>query len=73
MPSSVVRFFGRLADRLSARLERDLPVSAESAWMSTKVMLPDNEPTSDALGVTFRPLDQTLADQYAWQSAAGRA
>ena len=43
-----------------------LPLSAEQIWLGRKSLVADNSRTEDELGVTFRPTDETFADQAAW-------
>lgn len=72
VPGRLLRAVGRLADRLAPRIDADLPVSAEAAWLATKVMHADDSATTAALGVEFRPTRVTIRDQYAWMREAGR-
>jgi dihydroflavonol-4-reductase len=71
LPNRVVRTTGRLCDWLQPRIRARLPISYEEAWYAVSRVEMDMSGTT-ALGVTCRPIKTTLADQIAWQRAAGR-
>lgn len=70
--AGVAQAFGNLGQKVIERTGWNLPVTAEGAYLGSKVMRPDNSRAEKELGVTFRPTSETLADQFAWQQAAGR-
>ncbi len=71
MPARVGRAAGRVCDWLQPRISARLPLSYEQAWFAACDVGVDTAET-EALGVICRPLRTTLADQVAWQQAAGR-
>ena len=51
---------------------RRLPFSAEMVWIGRHRPRVDNSRTEEELGVTFRPVAETVGDQVAWMKSAGR-
>lgn len=65
-----------LGGRASAPLQRvmpfRLPIDPSSTWVVKCNAVADNSRAERELGIAFRPLEETLRDQVAWQKAAGR-
>jgi dihydroflavonol-4-reductase len=68
VPPAALRAAGRLADRLMSRLPLQLPLSEESMALITT--WPGTDDDVDALGVHYRPVEETLATALrAWVDA----
>jgi dihydroflavonol-4-reductase len=70
-PDAAVRASGRACDWLQPRTRVRLPASYEQTYFATHRVVTQT-PAAEALGVTLRPISETLADQVAWQREAGR-
>jgi dihydroflavonol-4-reductase len=71
MPDRVIRGAGRAAGWLQHRINQQLSFGDESSWIVTQRIKVDMSST-ERLGVHCRPLENTIADQLAWQKSAGR-
>lgn len=72
VPDGMAIAVGRAVDRLQRRVRTRLPASYEQALLGTLHNRVDNSRTEAELGVTFRPVEETLRSQIAWQRAVGR-
>jgi dihydroflavonol-4-reductase len=70
-PDTAVRATGRICDRLQPRTRVRMLTSYEQTFFATHRVVTETA-TADELGVTSRPIRQTLADQVAWQREIGR-
>ena len=71
VPGAVLRGFGRVVDRVERLRQGDLPLTLEAMEIATQNQPADSRAAVDALEITFRPLEETLADTIAWMVAAG--
>jgi dihydroflavonol-4-reductase len=70
-PKAVMPSTGRLADALQRR-GIDLGFSSMGTYMMAQEPPVDDRDTQEALGVRWRPLEDSYADMIAWLHAAGR-
>jgi dihydroflavonol-4-reductase len=70
-PDGAVRAAGRICDRLQPRTRLRMLTSYEQTFFATHRVVTDME-AAEGLGVTLRPLWQTLGDQVTWQREVGR-
>jgi dihydroflavonol-4-reductase len=66
MPSVVVRSAGRFLDLLKVVRDFDYPLTQEAAAQMTSAPRSDDRATLEELGVTVRPVAETLADSVRW-------
>jgi len=72
VPASVLRALGRLCDVLRDRLGVDTgAVSAEAMCIATSALRGDSQRSIAELGLTFRPVEETIAAQMRWMVDAG--
>ena len=72
IPRAAAYMGGRLTAPLQRVVPFRLPIDPSSTWVVRFNARADNSRAEQELGVTFRPLEETLRDQVAWQKAAGR-
>lgn len=72
IPRAAAYMGGRLTAPLQRVVPFRLPIDPSSTWVVRCNARADNSRAEQELGVTFRPLEETLRDQVAWQKAAGR-
>lgn len=70
VPGGLLPWAGRVADTLQRR-GLDLGFSSMSTWMALQEPPVDDQDTQEALGVTWRPFEASLADMVAWLHASG--
>lgn len=69
----VVRGAGRMLDAVKKLVPSfDYPLTLEAALYVTLQVPIDSRPMQDELGVTFRPVADTLADAIRWMHASGQ-
>ena len=66
MPSVVLRSTGRALDLLKVIRDFDYPLTHEAATQMTSAPRSDDRATLEELGVTVRPVGETLADSVRW-------
>ena len=64
--------FGLMTAPLQRLAPFRLPIDPGGTWAIRCNVRADNSKAERELGVRFRPTAETLADQVAWQKAAGR-
>jgi len=69
VPASLLRFAGWLTDLLRRVIPIELPLSMESATYITRWTPIETSESLARLGVTFRPLEQTMSDTIRWMKA----
>jgi nucleoside-diphosphate-sugar epimerase len=69
--AGLMRFAGRLFDRIGPHLKLDLPLSAEGIGYATAWVPLDNSGVEQALDFHFRPLQTSFEDTIAWLYRAG--
>jgi nucleoside-diphosphate-sugar epimerase len=72
IPRAAAYMGGRMTAPLQRALPFRLPIDPSSTWVIWCNAIADNSRAERELGVTFRPLEETLRDQIGWQKAAGR-
>lgn len=72
VPAPVVRAIARLLDLLKRVVDIDYPLTHEAAQFLTRMVPCDSRATVAALGVSFRPSEETLADAIRWLYATGQ-
>lgn len=72
IPRAAAYMGGRITAPLQRFVPFRLPIDPSSTWVVWCNARADNSRAERELGVTFRPLEETLRDQVAWQKAAGR-
>jgi nucleoside-diphosphate-sugar epimerase len=72
MPGPVLRFAGRLGDLVKRVVPFDYPLTYEAMTMATRASPCDSAATFDRLGVSWRPVDDTLGDSIRWLSEIGK-
>jgi dihydroflavonol-4-reductase len=70
VPKAVMPWAGRVADALQRR-GIDLGFSSMVTYTAVQEPPVDDRDTQEALGVRWRPLDDTYADMVAWMHASG--
>lgn len=71
MPDSWWFFFGKLLDQLKKIVPVDFPLTEEVAYLVTCWTPVSSTKAESELGLTFRPVEQTLRDTIAWMYRAG--
>lgn len=72
VPPAVVLGLGRALDAISARLPGFVaPIGAESAMFMADAKPTDDDRLHTELGVTYRPLQESVDDMYRWMRANG--
>jgi dihydroflavonol-4-reductase len=69
VPDMMARIAGRCMGWLQPRINRRLSLSDEGSWVATRRLEIDMTST-ERLGIVCRPIQETIADQLAWQRAA---
>lgn len=72
IPRAAAYMGGRITAPLQRVVPFRLPIDPSSTWVLWCNAHADCSRAEQELGVTFRPLEETLRDQVAWQKAAGR-
>lgn len=72
VPDSVARAMERTLAALNRRGVAPMGATAEAIWVGRHQPAIDISRTEADLGVTFRPFEETVADQVAWMQAEGR-
>lgn len=67
VPLALARPAGLIGD-LARRRGIDLGVSREAMWIGSRRVTVDNSATESSLGVSFRPVEETIADQVEWMA-----
>jgi dihydroflavonol-4-reductase len=70
-PGAVLRLAGRAGDLVKRVVPFDYPLTYESMLMATRACPYDSDATCRALGLQWRPVDDTLADSIRWLAANG--
>jgi nucleoside-diphosphate-sugar epimerase len=71
-PGPLLRFAGRVGDLVKRVIPFDYPLTYESMSIATRSCPYDSDATCRALGVTWRPVDETLADSIRSLAASGQ-
>ena len=71
MPDSWWFFFGKLLDQLKKIVPVDFPLTEEVAYLVTCWTPASSAKAQAELGLTFRPVEQTLQDTIAWMYRSG--
>lgn len=71
VPAWLAMALGRGMDRISGITGAYLPIGFEPPWILANSAPADTKDAADALGITWRPLDETLTDTVHWLTAAG--
>lgn len=71
-PGPLLRFAGRVGDLVKRVIPFDYPLTYESMSIGTRSCPYDSDATCRALDVTWRPVDETLADSIRSLAATGR-
>ena len=72
IPGAIGVGAGRAADVVQRALPARLPINSEGPWLMVHGKPPDPSRTIAELGVSFRPVADSLADTYRWLWEAGR-
>ena len=68
---ALLRFSGRLMDRLERHLPFEVPLTEEGLGYATRWVMVDNGWAERRLGLSLRPVEETLADTIRWLGAEG--
>ena len=71
IPAAMGLASGRAADALQRMLPVRLPINFEGPWLVANGRPVDPSATIAELGVSFRPLEESIADTYRWLWQAG--
>ena len=71
-PGPLLRFAGRVGDLVKRVIPFDYPLTYESMSTATRSCPYDSDATCRALDITWRPVDETLADSIRGLAASGR-
>ena len=71
VPGNVLRLFGLIMDMIKKVYPVDIPVSSESMAIVTQWPAADSSKAEQALGLCFRPPEQTFSDTIRWLIEAG--
>ncbi len=71
IPGGVLRASGRLGDVVKRVVPFSFPLTTEAMTMATRAVPCDSAPTVAALGLGFRPLTETFADEITWLAQHG--
>lgn len=66
VPHGAAKAVGRAMDWISATTGMRLPIGFEPPWILANSAPTDASATEEALGITWRPLDDTLRDTVRW-------
>lgn len=68
---SAMRLLGRAIDGLQPVLNLDVPLSHEASVYATQWVKMDSSKAEHDLGLTFRPVDESLSEAIRWLHSAG--
>ena len=71
VPMGAARAVGVLGDALR-KIGLDIGASPEAIWLGGNHVTPDNSHTEDDLGITFRPIEESVKDQVQWMIDTNR-
>ncbi|MGI8332223.1 NAD-dependent epimerase/dehydratase family protein [Actinomadura scrupuli] len=71
VPGRLMLGLGSLLDAAKRIKSFDFPLTRDAAEMMTTLVRTDDRPMLDALGLTLRPVEQTLTDTLRWLVTAG--
>jgi dihydroflavonol-4-reductase len=71
MPPRLLRTVGRAGDLVKRVVDFDYPLTHEAMTMATAALPCDSTASETALGITWRPATETLADSIRWLAAEG--
>ncbi|MDQ1468056.1 MAG: hypothetical protein QOH10_2471 [Actinomycetota bacterium] len=71
MPAAALQLAGRVGDLVKHVVPFDYPLTYEAMVMATRACPYDSDATCRALGLQWRPVDDTLADSIRWLAASG--
>jgi hypothetical protein len=71
MPGRLLLGLGSLLDAAKRIRNFDFPLTRDAAEMMITLVATDDRPLLDALDLTLRPIEETLADTLRWLTAAG--
>ena len=66
-----MRLLGRAVDLVQPVLNLDVPLSHEASVYATQWVKMDSSKAEHDLGLTFRPVEESLADAIRWLHEAG--
>lgn len=72
LPNAVARVMQQGVATLNQRGVRAGLPTADQVWLGRHTLDPDNSRTESELGVTLRPLAETIRDQVSWMQTVGR-
>ncbi|MEZ5321692.1 MAG: NAD-dependent epimerase/dehydratase family protein [Microthrixaceae bacterium] len=70
-PGPAMRGLGRVLDLTGIRLPIDFELTHETMTEASRAVPVDSSATEASLGITPRPIEETLADTYRWLVAVG--
>jgi nucleoside-diphosphate-sugar epimerase len=71
MPAPVTLGMGWLIDQVRRVRDIDYPLTLDAAEFMVRMVPTDDEPTLRALGMSLRPVEETLEDAMRWMAATG--
>ncbi len=71
LPPTLLRMAGRLVDLIKRVSNFDYPLTLDAAQVMTRLVPCNDQPTIDALGIKFRPAEETLRDTIRWLYESG--
>jgi dihydroflavonol-4-reductase len=71
MPGPLLRFAGRTGDLVKRVLPFEFPLTLEAMTLATRARDYDSSAACAALGVRWRPVDETLRDSVRWLAVNG--
>ncbi|MCK5880960.1 MAG: NAD-dependent epimerase/dehydratase family protein, partial [Sinobacterium sp.] len=71
VPRSVMKFFGVVVDLIRKVMPLDTPISREAMMYTTEWVYADDQKVRDELNITYRPIEDTLADTIEWMAESG--
>lgn len=71
MPPRLLRTVGRGGDLVKRVVDFDYPLTHEAMTMATSMVPCDSRVTEAELGITWRPVAETLVDSIRWLAAGG--
>jgi len=72
LPGPVLRGLGRMVDQISRVVPLSVPLTEAAMEYYTHMPQSDDSPSSEELGVAYRPVEETLADTVAGLHRCGR-
>lgn len=72
VPGPVLLGIGWALDQAKKVKRFDYPLTLDAAEFMVRMVPTDDQPTLDALGMTYRPIDETVADALRWLAATGQ-